>query len=809
METLWQDVRYGARMLVKRPGFTVTAVLVLALGIGANTAIFSAVHAILLRPLPYRDADRIVVPASTKPAENIERASVSYPDFLDWRNEREVFEHVAVYRPAQYDLTGAGEPERISAAIVSEDYFAVMGAPPVLGRTFQPEDYQEIPRASVLSYGLWQRHFGANPQAVGQEIEVNGVSRTIVGVMPPDSQWPDDAELWLPLSFSASSPAEWAMRRDNMVWYAVARLRAGATLEQARAVLGTIARRIEQEDPASRRGWGATAYTLREWIVGSTLRQTLLVLLGAVGFVLLIACVNIANLLLARGAAREREIAIRTALGAGRFRLIRQFLVESLLLGLLGGGFGLLLAFWGIDLLVALAPDDIPRLQETAINAPVLAFVVTISLLTATAFGIIPALHATRVDLNESLKEGGRGSTGGAKGKRARHALVISEVALSMVLLVGAGLLIRSFTLLQQVDPGLNVDGLITFNISLPRARYPESAQVTNFYDRALERIRALPGVESAAATSALPLGGGGFYLGRVFLGETHPEPPAGPDYPAQWNTISNDYFRVLGTPLLRGRAFDERDTSASIPVTIINETMARRMFPNQDPIGQRIRSWRDENILREIVGVVSDVRYFGRDDELRPLVYVPLTQDTNRALMLAVRTTGEPPQLIGSLREAIWSLDGNLAVADAQTMRQILDESVARPRFNMMLLGIFAAVAMILAAIGLYGILAYAVAQRTHEIGIRIALGAGRRDVLRLVVGQGLKLALAGLGIGLVAAFALTRVMSSLLYGISATDPLTFIGVALLLAAVALLASYIPARRATKVDPMIALRYE
>ncbi|HYE66150.1 MAG TPA: ABC transporter permease, partial [Pyrinomonadaceae bacterium] len=639
--------------------------------------------------------------------------------------------------------------------------------------------------------------------------EVNGISRTVVGVMPPRSHWPDDAELWLPINFSASSPAKWTMRRDNMVWSSVARLREGATLEQARAVLGTIARRIEQEEPASRRGWSATAYPLREWIVGSTLRQTLWVLLGAVGFVLLIACVNIANLLLARGAAREREIAIRTALGAGRLHLIRQFLVESLILGLLGGAFGLLLAFWGVDLLVAIAPEDIPRLQEITINAPVLAFVITISLLTATAFGIIPALHATQVDLNESLKEGGRGSTGGAKRKRAQSVLVISEVALSMVLLVGAGLMIRSFTLLQRVDPGLNVDGLITFHVSLPRARYSEDAQVTNFYDGALERIRALPGVESAAATSALPLGGGGFYLGRVFLGEQHPEPPAGPDYPAQWNTISHDYFRVMGTPLLRGRAFDERDTEASAPVIIINETMARRMFPHQDPIGQRIRSWRDENVLREIVGVVSDVRYFGRDDELRSLVYIPLTQDTNRSMMIAVRTTGGPPLMIGSLREAVWSLDRNLAVADVQTMRQILNESVARPRFNMMLLGIFAAVAIILAAIGLYGILAYSVVQRTHEIGVRIALGAGSRDVLRLVVGQGLKLALVGLGIGLVAAYTLTRVMVSLLYGVSATDPLTFISVAVLLAAVALLASYVPARRATKVDPMVALRYE
>jgi putative ABC transport system permease protein len=808
MGNLVQDARYGVRMLLRNPGFTAVALIALALGIGANTAIFSVVNATMLRPLPYKEPDRLVVPATVNPGGS-DRGSVSYADVIDWGREEKIFASVAAFRPTNADLTGSGDPVRVQAAVVSEDYFRVMGVEPILGRTFLPEEQQpNAPLAVVLSYGLWQGRFGADPSVLDRSIIVNGRAASVVGVMPKDSQWPETVEMWSPLGFGATPP-DWAMRRDNQVWRAVARLQPGVTVEQATAVIKAIASRVEQENPATRAGVSGRAVPIHEWIVGPELRRALLVLLGAVGFVLLIACVNVANLLLARAATREREIAIRTALGAARIRLIRQLLTESLLLSLAGGAVGLLLALWGVAGLKAMAPGGVPRLSEAGIDAGVLTFVVAVSLLTSLVFGLIPALHASKPDMNESLKEGARGSTGGGRGGRIRNSLVVSEVALSLVLLVGAGLMIRSFFRLQQVDPGFNVSNLLTLDLTAPRSRYAKPADVADFYQKVMARIESLPGVQAVGATSALPLGGGGFYLGRAFLPEGAPPPPDGVEHSGQWNIVTPGYFKALGVPLLKGRDFTERDAADSTPVIIINETMARSMFGDEDPIGKRIKSWRDENVLREVVGVTQDVRYFGRDDRLQSVAYVPHRQDTRTSMAIAVNSAGDVNGLAAAVRREIAAVDKDIAVANVKSMERILDDSVAARRLNMLLLSIFAAVALILAAVGIYGVLSYSIAQRTHEIGIRMALGARAEDVLRLVVGHGLKLVLIGVATGVCGALALTQVMKSLLFEVSATDPVTFVAIPLILTVVALLSSYFPARRAMKVDPMVALRYE
>lgn len=809
MDKLIQDIRYGARMLYKHPGFTAVAVLALALGISANTAIFSVVNAILLRSLPFKEADRLVVPVSVNAGRDIKRGSITYADYLDWREESDVFENVAVFNGQSADLTGGGEPEQVQVGGVSEKYFDVMGVEPVIGRTLSADDYRpDAERVLVISYKLWQRRFGGDSAIIGQNIYLNGRPYPVIGVMPKDSQWPDNLDIWAAMAVGPN-PSPDLTRRDNMIFRGVARLKPGVSVEQATTVMEGIAARVEQDEPVIRKGWTNRAIPLRDYIVGDDLQLALYVLLGAVGFVLLIACVNVANLLMARAATREREIAIRLALGSGRLRLIRQLLTESLLLALAGGGAGFLLAFWGVDLLKALAPSDIPRAEEIGIDISVLVFTITLSVLTAVAFGLIPAIQSSRADLNESLKEGGRSATGGMRGRRIRSLLVVSEVMLSIVLLVGAGLLVRSFLRLQNVDPGFNTDNILTMTLNCPSLRYPDSAKVIDFYKRVVSRVEETPGVEAAAVSSALPLGGGGFYLGRVFLIEGHPEPPGGPDTPANWNVISPGYFDATGIRLIRGRAFDERDTTESNKVIIINETMARRMFGDEDPLGKRIRSWRDENLLREIVGIVQDVRYFGQEDDLRGLVYVPHTQNSWRSLTLTARVVNNPDSFVGVIRDQIWSVDKDLAIASTKSMNRILDESVASRRFNTLLLVIFAFVALILSVVGIYSVLSYTVAQRAHEVGIRMALGAETGDVIRLILAQGLKLTLIGVIAGLGAAFALMRVMSSLLYEVSATDPLTFASVAMLLVAVALAACYIPARRATKVDPISALRYE
>jgi putative ABC transport system permease protein len=811
MKVFMQDLRYGLRILLKRPGFTLIAVLTLALGIGANTTIFSFVNAILLRPLPFKNADQLVVPVSFNPARYSDDSSITYADYLDWKNEG-IFEHVAALNLlSAADLTsGNGEPERVRVAAVSEDYFAVMGSEALVGRTFGDDDYNPPgpARGLIITYGLWQRRFGGDPDIIDQKIYLNGRPYPIIGVTAKDSTWPDDREVFVPLAVGPN-PGPDLMRRDNMIFSGIARLKAGVPQAQVNAAMASIAARLEQDYPESRQGWSNRVVNLRDYVVGKQLRSSLLILLAVVGCVLLIACVNVANLLLVRAAAREREMAIRLALGAGRGRLIRQLLTESLLLTFIGGGMGFLLAVWGVDLLKSVAPGDTPRLAQVHVDAGVLLFTLTASLATAIICGLIPALQSSRADLQQALKESSRSATGGTRSRLVRNVLVVSEIALSLVLLIGAGLAIRSFMRVQQIDPGFQVDRLVTMEINSPRSRYADEGRVIAFYKNLIDSVQSAPGVESVAASSALPLGGGGFYLGRVFLIEGQPEPPASNDYPAQWNVISPRYFATTGIRLITGRDFDERDGTDSNQVIIINATLARQMFGNENALGKRIRSWRDENQLREIVGVVEDVRYYGRDDDLRGLVYVPHAQNAWRSMALTVRTHGDPVSAVSAIRSQIAAVDKDLAVANLETMTTILNRSVAPRRASMLLLVAFGSIAALLAVIGIYGVLSYTVAQRVQEIGMRIALGARSSDVLRLVIGQGMKLTLAGIAIGLGAAFALTRLMASLLFSTSATDPLTFAAIAILLTLVALLACYIPARRATKVDPMIALRYE
>lgn len=808
---LLQDTRYGARMLVKQPGFTLIAVFTLALGIGANTTIFSFVNGILLRPLPYTDADRLVVPISFNLMRGTEDGGITYADYLDWKNEG-VFEHVAALSLlSSADITGGdGEPERVRVAAVTEDYFSVMRSDALLGRTFLPEDYNPPgpARALIITYGLWQKRFGGVPGIVGQKIYLNGRPYPIIGVMPKDSTWPADRDVIAPLAVGPN-PGPDLLRRDNMIFSAIARLKPNVPPEQVNAAMAGIAARLEQDYPESRRGWSNRVVNLRDYVVGNQARTSLLILLAVVGCVLMIACVNVANLLLVRAAAREREMAIRLALGAGRFRLIRQLLTESLLLTVIGGGAGFLLAVWGIDLLKSIVPGDTPRLAEVQIDAGVLLFALSASLATTVICGLIPALQSSSTQLQQALKESSRGATGGKRRAFVRNALVVSELALSLLLLIGAGLAIRSFMRVQQIDPGFKTDRLITMTLNAPSLRYPDQARVTALYKSVIDSLSTGPGVESAAASSALALGGGGLYLGRVFLIEGQPEPPASSDFPASWNVITPGYFTTTGIRLIKGRDFDERDRADGNKVIIINATLARRMFGDDDPLGKRIRSWRDENQLREIVGVVEDVRYYGRDDELRGLVYVPHAQDAWRSMALTVRTQADPTSMASAIRSQIAAVDKDLAVANLETMTTILNRSVAPRRALMVLLAAFGVIAGLLAIIGVYGVLSYTVAGRAQEIGVRIALGATSSDVLRLVIGHGLKVTLVGVSIGAGAALLLTRFMSTLLYGVSPTDVVTFVAVSLLLLGVALAACFVPARRATKVDPMEALRYE
>jgi predicted permease len=807
LETLWQDVRFGVRTLVKSPMFTVVAVIALALGIGANSAIFSVVNAVLLRPLPYKDADRLVAVWEKGNADAFPLNSVSAANFMDWRDQNRVFEGMAAIGRASFNLTGVGEPERVEGRRVSANLFRLLGVEPQLGRVFLPEeDAPDAGRVVILSHGLWQRRFGSDPDIAGKALTLNGQSYTVVGVMPQDFRFPSrHDEMWVPIAFSSQEAAN----RGSNNYEVLGRMRLGVSQEQAQAEMNSIAARLRQQYPDVVKSDATVIVSLHEQLVGD-IKPALLVLLGAVGFVLLVACANVANLLLARAASRQKEMALRVALGAGRLRLIRQFLTESMLLAVLGGSVGLLLSLWGVNLLKAFIPENISQVRAIAPDVRVLGFTLLVSLLTGLIFGLVPSAQASRLNLNEILKDGGRDSASGRGGGRVRSILVVAEVAVSLVLLVGAGLLINSFLRLRNSDPGYRTENLLTMSVVLPQQKYPDHARRTAFFAELISRVKALPGVRSAAVTDWLPLTMTGGSFGVSVEGRPDPGPDQRPDVVTR--VVSPEYFSTMGIRLLRGRQFDEgQDRADATPVVVISETTARRLWPGEDPLGKRLQPGNpDPSGWMEVVGVVNDVRQFDLTAEPRLQMYLPYVQfEWFVPRQLVLKTAVEPSSLTAAVRSAVWEVDKEQPVSDIRTMEEVLSESIARQRFSTMLLGIFAALALALAAVGIYGVMSYAVAQRTREIGIRMALGAQAGSVVRLVVGQGLKLVSAGVLLGLAGSLLLTRLMSSLLFGVSATDPLTLFTISLVLVGVALLASYIPARRAAKVDPLIALRYQ
>jgi predicted permease len=802
-EELWQDLRYGARMFIRKPGFTLVAVITLALGIGANTAIFSVVNAVLLNPLPYPEPDRLVqVWEHYRPA-NEPLYSVAPINFLGWKEPNQAIEQIAAVDFPSFNLTGDGDPERIRAARVSPGLFPLLGVGAIAGRTFGPEEEQFGQHQVVMvSHGLWLRRFGSDAGLVGRTLTLNDMSYTVVGILPADFHFlAKEIELLTPMAFDSRD----AGQRGTHSLRVFARLKPGVTLTQAQTEMDQVIQRVEQENPNSNTGKGVTLVPLREQLVGET-RRALLILLGAVAFMLLIACANVANLLLARAATRQKEIALRRALGAGRLRIVRQLVTESGLLSALGGIAGLALAYWGVRLLVAYSPEDIPRLYEIGVDGRVLGFTIAISLATGLVFGLAPAVAASKTELNEVLKEGGRQAGGGARERRFQQAMVVGAVAVALVLLVGAGLMIQSFWRLQRVDPGFQAENLLAAELSLPPSRYRDGKQISSFHRRLLERVGALPGVRSVGGAAFLPLGGRSNEWS--FEIEGRPPQPPGQRLTAGWRPVTANYFHTMGIPLITGRHFTEHDDETAPGAAIINETAARVFWAGEDPLGQRF-------ILAKrtysIVGVVKDVKHFRLDGEAVTEMYFPYSQLPIpwRLMTVVVRTESAPDELAAAVRAAVLEIDKDQPVYNVRTVESLLDKSVSRSRFYLLLMSAFAALALVMACLGLYGVMSYAVTQRTHEIGIRLAMGAQPRDVLRSVGGRGLMLALSGVGVGLIAAFGLTRVMTTLLYDVSPTDTLTFAAIALLLIAVALLACYLPARRATKVDPMIALRYE
>ena len=805
IETVWRDVRTGVRALVHSPVFTVVTVLSLALGIGANTAIFSVVNGLLLRPLPYPQSEQLVDVWHTPPQQSfpgLDKFSVSPANYIDWKAQSTAFEQMAVYSDIGLSLSTSNDPLPLIGGVVSSDFFSVLRTNAMQGRTFTPDEEQPgHDKVVVIGHKLWQRAFGANPNIIGQTVTLNSRTFTVVGIMPAGFEFPREAELWVPLAWDDND----RKTRSIHDYLVIARLKQNVSLEQARAEMSTISSRLEQQYPEENTGWGAIVIPLREDIVGDV-RTALLVLFSAVGFVLLIACANVANLMLARGANRQKEIAVRIALGAGRARLIRQLLTESVLLAVAGGLLGLLLAVWGSKMLVQLG--SLPNAGDIGIDTWALGFTLLVSFAAGIIIGIVPALQFTRTSISETLKQGS-GRTGGSPIKQhTRKALVVSEVALSLVLLIGAGLMIRSFWKLQNVNPGFDTNNALTMSLVLNWTRYPEPHQRLSFVDRAMEQIRAVPGVVSAGITTKVPLAGGGST--QPFSIEGRPAGAVAEQPMAQTRYISPDYFQAIGISLRQGRFFSDQDRDKSVPVIIISEAMARRFWPGENPIGRRLTpTFHVEQGPREIVGVVGDVKTTGLDTDSAAMMYMPYKQAPMPFMSFVVRTSSNPESLIQPVSKAIYSIDKEQALTNIETMDQVLRKSLSDRRFNMSLLLTFAGVALMLASVGVYGVMNYTVTLRRRELGIRMALGAAKKDVLRLVLGQGLALTLIGVGLGLIAAYGLTRLMASLLYGVTATDYLTFGSVSAVLVAVGVAASYLPARRATKVNPTIALRAE
>jgi putative ABC transport system permease protein len=813
METFWQDIRYGIRMLLKAPSFSIVATIALALGIGANTAIFSVVNAVLLRPLPFPNSEQLMMVWETDATRGQVRGTASYPDFADWRDQNHVFEHMASFHNSDFIVTGRGESARLQGAVVNADLFPLLGVTPAIGRGFLPEEDKpgETGRVLLLSQELFQRRFNADPNVVGQSMVLDGKNYTIIGVMPHAFQFPiqnEPVELWTTVALDREGKDPITDERGAHYMNVIARLKLGVSKEQAQSEMTAISARLEQQYPDKNLHRSSKVEPALDALVGN-IRPALLILLGAVGCVLLIACANVANLLLARAMTRHKEMAIRSALGASRSRVVRQLLTESVLLSLAGGALGLILAIWWSDLLVALGKEDIPRALQVGMDWRVLGFTLTVSVLTGIIFGLVPALHSSKTQLTETLKEGGRGSGEGARRNKIRGVLIVGELAIAVVLLVGAGLLIQSLWRLRQVSPGFKSQNVLTFVVGVPEVKYPTEKQAP-FYRDLVARIESLPGVSSAGAVIPLPLSGDLFSISF----ETEGRPEAKGDQPsADFFAITPGYFKTLGMSQLKGREFNERDDKQAPGVVIVNQAFAGKFFPNEDPIGKRIKPGisTDEGkpVMREIVGVVGDVKNRNLSSEFRPGYFLPSAQVPFNQMTVLVKTTNDPRSLIPAVQREVNAMDKELPVFNIKTMDDYLASSVATPRFNTTLLSVFAAVALVLTIVGLYGVMSYSVAQRTNEIGLRMALGAQTRDVLRLIVSQGFKLVILGLAIGLVGASALMRVIASLLFGVTTKDPLTFVGVAVLLAFVALGACYIPARRAARVDPMEALRYE
>ena len=823
METLIHDLRFGLRLLLKNPGFSTVAILALALGIGANTAIFGVVDAVIFRPLPFDHPDRLVAIWERDFEKGRDHDSVMAANFLDWKNRTTVFDSMSAHAGGSVNLTGLAEPERIRAARVSASVFSVLGARPVAGRLFLPdEDQPGHQRVVIISGRLWKSRFGADPEVVGRSITLNNQDYEVVGVMSPEFALPlnEDSEIWTPLVFT---PEELTLRNSHYL-KVMGRLKPGASIELANADLTGIAAQLEQEYPQSNKGSGAAVFSLHTEIVGDV-KTPLLIFFGAVAFILLIACANVANLMLSRASARQREIAVRVALGASRGRLVRQMLAESMVLALIGGAVGLLLALWGIESISLAAKQmSTPRAQSIGLDARVLLFTFGASVLTGLIFGSLPALQASKPDLNDALKEGGR-SAGSRRRNRTRNLLVVAETALAFVLLAGAGLLINSFLKLRAVEPGLRPDNVLTMNISLPRQKYVQPEQVISFHRELLERVAAVPGVERCGTVTALPYGGS-----TNSFGYTVESPVSGDQAVSIISQLASaDFFRSIGIPIVNGREFNQLDVDGAPAVVIVSDSLAKRYWPNQDPLGRRIK-WGNKEFgspWMTVVGVVGDVRQRGLETEPRPTLYVPnlqlgepiktrvgvtlreLMATDARSIELVARTTPGVTGIVNAVREAVWAVDPNQPVTRVKTMEQVLADTMVVQRFSTWLLGVFAGIALVLAAAGIYGVISYSVSQRTHEIGIRMALGAEQRDVLKLVLGQGMIPALIGLAIGVVGAVGLTRLMATLLFNVSPTDPITFGVIGVLLVIVAVAACYLPARRAARVDPMEALRCE